>query len=347
MFKLIVVLMVFIWAADPSRGAYAQPGENVADFYKGKRLTFITGYTAGGSFDLITRLIARYLVKYVPGQPSALVQNMPGAGGLIATNYVYSRVPKDGTVMLNLDGGLVRLQALGAKGIDFDAQKFNWLPAPAPDLRVCWVTKASGWNSLSEAVNSSKPITLGGLTPGSAPSDTPRILKAALELNMKLVEGYKGGADMALAAHRREIDGGCFTYESTRHAFPGELKSGEIRIIAQVSEKPWPGLEDVPMAVELARTEKAKRLIRVGIIGPNDINRLFALPPDVPAARVQAIRKAFDATLKDPEFNQDMTRAGIFLRPVSVKRVEEVVASLLGMPATEREEIKTILGIDQ
>ena len=346
MLKLGVLLVALIGGLQATPKVFAQPQDNVSEFYRSKRLTFITGYTAGGSFDLITRLTARHLVKYVPGQPSSLVQNMPGAGGLIAANYVYSRVPRDGTVIVNLDGGLVRLQALGAKGIDFDAQKFNWLPAPAPDLRVCWVTKASGWNSLAEAVNSSKPITLGGLTPGSAPSDTPRILKAALQLNMKLVEGYKGGADMALAAHRREIDGGCFTYESTRHAFPGELKSGEIRIIAQVSEKPWPGLESVPMALELAKTEKAKQLIRVGIIGPNDINRLFALPPEVPEPRVQAIRKAFDATLNDREFNEDMKKGGINLRPISVKRVEEVVSSLLSMPQDERQEIKNILGID-
>ena len=346
MFKLSVLVMALIWGLQASPKAFAQPQENVSEFYRSKRLTFITGYTAGGSFDLITRLVARHLVKFLPGQPSSLVQNMPGAGGLIAANYVYSRVPKDGTVIVNLDGGLVRLQALGAKGIDFDAQKFNWLPAPAPDLRVCWVTKASGWNSLAEAINPSKPIILGGLTPGSAPSDTPRILKAALQLNMKLVEGYKGGADMTLAAHRREIDGGCFTYESTRHAFPGELKSGEIKIIAQVAEKPWAGLENVPMALELAKTEKAKRLIRIGIIGPNDINRLFALPPEVPEPRVQAIRKAFDATLDDPEFNEDMKKGGIYLRPVSVKRVEEVVSSLLSMPQDERQEIKNILGID-
>lgn len=346
MIKLILFFVAAMFVVQPSPRTFAQSEQSVAEFYKNKRLTFITGYTAGGSFDLITRLVVRHIGKYIPGQPASLVQNMPGAGGLIATNYVYSRVPRDGTVILNLDGGLVRLQALGAKAIDFDAKRFNWLPAPAPDLRVCWVTKASGWSSLAEAVNSTKPLILGGLTPGSAPSDTPRILKAALELNLKLVEGYKGGADMALAAHRREIDGGCFTYESTRHAFPAELKSGEIRIIGQVSEKPWPGLEGVPMALELAKTDKGKRLIRAGIIGPNDINRLFTLPPDVPAERVQAIRKAFDATLNNPEFNQDMERAGVYLRPVSVKRIEEVVSNLLGMPVEEREEIKNILGID-
>jgi tripartite-type tricarboxylate transporter receptor subunit TctC len=345
MVKLILFFLATLFIMQPIPGVFAQSEQSVAEFYKTKRLTFITGYSAGGSFDLITRLVARYVGKYTPGQPATLVQNMPGAGGLIAANYVYSRVPRDGTVMLNLDGGLVRLQALGAKEIDFDAKQFNWLPAPAPDLRVCWVTKASGWNSLADAVNSTKPIMLGGLTPGSAPSDTPRILKAALELNLKLVEGYKGGADMAIAAHRREIDGGCFTYESTRHAFPAELKSGEIRIIGQVSEKPWPGLEGVPMALELAKTEKGKRLIRVGIIGPNDINRLFTLPPDVPGECVQAIRKAFETTLNDPEFNQDMARAGVHLRPVSVKRIEEVVSNLLGMPAKEKEEIRDILGI--
>ena len=345
MAKLIIVLLTAIFLMHPTLDAFAQSEQNVSEFYRNKRLVFITGYTAGGSFDLITRLVVRHITKYIPGNPIGVVQNMPGAGGLIATNHVYGRAPRDGTVILNLDGGLVRLQALGAKGIEFDAKRFNWLSSPGPDLRVCWVVKASGWSSLAEAVNSPKPLVMGGLTPGSAPSDTPRILKAALDLNLQLVEGYKGGADIAVAAQRRELDGGCFTYASTRHAFSAELKSGEIRLIGQVSDKPWPGLEGVPMALGLAKTEKAKRLIRVGIIGPNDINRLFTLPPDVPAERIQALRRAFDATLNDPQFSQDMDRAGVYFRPISVKRIEEVASDLLDMPAKEKEENKEILAI--
>ena len=345
MVKLILLFVAGMFFMHPTPNILAQSEKNVAEFYKNKRLVFITGYTAGGSFDLITRLVVRHITKYIPGQPSGIAQNMPGAGGLIAANHVYSRAPRDGTVILNLDGGLVRLQALGGKGIEFDAKSFNWLPSPAPDLRVCWVTKASGWSSLAEAVKSTKPLIIGGLTPGSAPSDVPRILKAALELNLQLVDGYKGGADIAVAAQRRELDGGCFTYASTRHSFSAELKSGEIRLIGQVSEKPWPGLEGVPMALELAKTEKAKRLIRLGIIGPNDINRLFTLPPDVPEERVETMRRAFDATLNDPKFNQDMERAGVYFRPVSEKRIKEVVSGLLDMPVKEREEIKEILAI--
>ena len=345
MARLIILLIAISVFAYPSSNILAQSEKDVAEFYKNNKLVFITGYTAGGSFDLITRMIARHIVKYIPGQPSAIVQNMPGAGGLVAANHVYTRSARDGTVVLNLDGGLVRLQALGGERIEFDAKKFIWVSSPAPDLRVCWVTKASGWRSLAEAVKSSKPLIIGGLRPGAAPSDVPRVLKAALQLNMQIVDGYKGGADIAVAAQRGELDGGCFTYASTRHSFSEELKSGAIRLIGQVAEEPWPSLEKVPMAMDLAKTEKAKRLIRLGIIGPNDINRLFTLPPSVPSERVAMMRRAFDATLKDPNFTQDMERAGVYFRPVSVKRIEEVVSGLLDMPDKEKDEFKKILEI--
>jgi tripartite-type tricarboxylate transporter receptor subunit TctC len=325
--------------------APAQSGQSVAEFYRGKQLRFITGYSAGGLFDSATRIFARHIGKFIPGNPNIWVDNMTGAGGLIATNYLAQGAPRDGTVLLNLDGALLRLQALGNPAAKFDARQFNWLPSPAPDLQVCWVSKESGWSSIAEALGSSKELKLGGLAPGTFPSDNARILQAALGINAKLVDGFKGVTEIRLATESGEVDGSCSSYEGVKRAFPKELQTGEIRVIVQVGEKAWPGLEQVPNALDLAKTERAKRLLRVGIIGPNDINRLFTLPPGVPSERVEALRKAFDATFRDAEFKAEVAKARLVLRSISIERIKEVASLWLDMPDANKKELQQILQI--
>lgn len=339
---LIVVLAVALAYVE---NVPAQSRQSVADFYRGKQLRFITGYSAGGLFDSATRIFARHVVKFIPGNPNIWVDNMTGAGGLIATNYLANSAPRDGTVLLNLDGALLRLQALGNPAAKFDARQFNWLPSPAPDLQVCWVSKESGWSTITEAFGSSKELKLGGLAPGTFPSDNARILQEALGINLKLVDGFKGVTEVRLATESGEVDGSCSSYEGVKRAFPKELKSGEIRVIVQVGESPWPGLEQAPNALNLAKTDKAKWLLRVAIIGPNDINRLFTLPPGVPGERVEALRKAFDATFKDAEFQADVEKARLVLRPISVERIKEVALLWLDMTDSDKKELRQILKI--
>jgi tripartite-type tricarboxylate transporter receptor subunit TctC len=270
---------------------------------------------------------------------------MTGAGGLIATNYLANSASRDGTVMLNLDGALLRLQALGNPAAKFDARQFNWLPSPGLDTQVCWVTKKSGWSDIREAFGSSKELKLGGLAPGTFPSDNARILQAALNVNLKLVDGFKGGADIRLAAESGEVDGFCGGYESVERSFPKELKNGDIRVIAQIGEKAWAGLEGVTNVMELAKTEKARWLLRVAIIGPNDINRLFTLPPAVPSERVEALRQAFTATFNDHQLKADVAKSRLVLRPISVERIKEVASLWLDMPDTNKKELQQILQI--
>ncbi|HEY7164542.1 MAG TPA: tripartite tricarboxylate transporter substrate-binding protein [Candidatus Binatia bacterium] len=319
--------------------------DSVEKFYRGQTVRFITGYSAGGIFDNATRVFARHIGKYIPGHPNVWVDNMAGAGGMIATNYLYNSAPRDGTAMLNLDGALLRAQALGTEAVKFDGRRFNWLPSPGPDVQVCWVTRGSGWNSLAEAVSSSKELKLGGLGPGTFPSDNARLLQAALGLKLKLVDGYKGVADIRLAAESGEIDGSCSSLEGVRRSFPEQLKSGEIKLIAQVDEKPWPGLENVPNALDLAKTERGKRLLRIGIVGPNDINRLFTLPPGVPSDRMEALRKAFTATFNDAEFKAEVEKSRMVLRMVPVERIKEVVSLWLEMPDKDKKELQQILTV--
>lgn len=344
--KIILSTIFVIIALEASaRELSAQSMKSVEDFYRGKQVRFITGYSAGGLFDAATRIFARHVGKYIPGKPNLWVDNMTGAGGLIATNYLANSAPRDGTVILNLDGALLRLQALGNPSAKFDARQFNWLSSPGPDIQVCWVGKASGWSSITEVFGSSKELKLGGLAPGTFPSDNARVLQAALSINLKLVDGFKGVSEIRLATESGEVDGSCSSHEGAQRSFPGELKSGEIKVIAQIGEKPWPGLENVPNVLDLAKTEKGKWLLRVAIIGPNDINRLFTLPPGVPADRVAAMRKAFDATFSDREFLADVEKTRVVLRRISVERIKEVALLWLDMPKNTKQELQQILKI--
>ena len=271
---------------------------------------------------------------------------MTGAGGLIATNYLANSAARDGSVMLNLDGALLRLQALGNPSAKFDARRFNWLPSPGPDIQVCWVSKQSGWTSIAEAIGSAKELKMGGLAPGTFPSDNARALQAALGVNLKIVDGFKGVTEIRLATESGEVDGSCSSNEGVQRSFPKELKSGDMRIIAQIGEKPWPGLEKVPNAIDLAKSERGKWLLRVAVIGPNDINRLFTLPPAVPPARVAALRKAFEATFNDGEFQTEVEKARVVLRPIPVERIKDVALLWLDMPAADKQEMQKILKIN-
>src|SRR5438445_3454165 len=320
--------------------SYADP---VEDFYRAKQVRFITAYSAGGLFDTATRIFARHIGKFIPGKPSLWVDNMTGAGGLIATNYLANSAPRDGSVLLNLDGALLRLQALGNPSAKFDARQFNWLPSPGPDIQVCWVGKTSGWSSITEAFGSSKELKLGGLAPGTFPSDNARILQAALGINLRLVDGFKGVTEIRIATESGEVDGSCSSYEGVVRGFPSELKTVDIRVIAQIGEKAWPGLEKVPNALDLAKTEKAKWLLQVAIIGPNDINRLFTLPPRVPSERVEALRKAVNATFGDADFKAEVAKARLVLRPMSVEWIQEVASLWLDMPDANKQELQQIL----
>jgi tripartite-type tricarboxylate transporter receptor subunit TctC len=325
--------------------ASAQQDKSVADFYRGKQLRFISGYSAGGLFDTATRIMARHVGKFIPGNPTLWVDNMTGAGGLIATNYLAKAAPRDGTVLLNLDGALLRLQALGNPSAQFDAREFNWLPSPAPDLQVCWVGKERGWSSIHEAFGGRRELKLGGLAPGTFPSDTARTLQTAIGLNIKLVDGFKGVSEIRMAMESGEVDGSCSSYEGVKRAFPKELQTGDIGVILQIGDAPWPGLENVPNALDFAKTERAKRLLRVAVIGPNDINRLFTLPPGVPPERVGAVRQAFDAAFNDPEFKAEVEKSRLVLRPISVDKIKEVASTWLEMPPAEKKEMQQILQI--
>ncbi len=321
----------------------ASPAASAEDFYKGKTIRFIVGFSAGGGFDAYARLIARHIGRHVPGNPRTLVQNMPGAGSLVSANYIYNKTKPDGLTIGNWAGGLVMAQAMGRKGIKFDARKFNWIGVPVKDSRVCALTKASGINSVGEWFGTKRPVKLGGNAPGSGLSDVPRILKAALGLPIQVVEGYRGTSKIRLAAESGEIDGGCWAWESVKVTWRRPLESGKVKVLLQALPKKHPELQDVPNAVELAKSDEARELIKVGIQNPAAIIRSYSLPPGTPKKRVAILRKAFMATMKDPKFLVEAKKSKLAINPESGEQVERIVNGFFAVEAGFSSRLKKIL----
>ena len=314
------------------------------DFYKGKSIRVIVGFSAGGGFDTYARTIARHMGKHIPGQPSLVVENMTGAGSLIAANHLYKVAKPDGLTIGHFIGGLFLGQVLGQKGIEFDARKFEFIGAPITDHVVCAMTKASGITSVEQWLASKGPVKMGGIAPGtSTPDNATRILKVALGLPIQLVTGYKGTADVRLAAESGEVAGGCWGWDSVSVTWQKALASGDAVVVLQASRRTHPDLPNVPQAIKLAKTDEGRKMIEVGIHGDSDIVRTYTLPPGTPKDRVQLLRKAFDDTLKDPEFLSDAKKSKLNVDPVSVEDIEKDIAGLFKLDPGLLAKLKDVL----
>jgi tripartite-type tricarboxylate transporter receptor subunit TctC len=313
------------------------PGEitlaNAASpFYEGKTVRIIVGFSAGGGFDITARVIAPYMSKYIPGHPTIIVENMPGASSLIAANNTFSRTKPDGLAIGLFHGNMILQQVLKGEGVAFDARKFEYVGAMEIPCSACVFTKKSGIVSMEKWLNSPEPIKLGGIAPGSAPSDVPRVLQTALKLPIKLVEGHKGTPEIRLAAERGEVAGFCSPWDSVKVIWSKALETGDAVVLLQVAEKKHPDLPKVPLASEFAKSEEARQLIRSGVIEPSKIFRVFALPPGTPKDRVQILAKAFMDTMKDPDFISAAKKAQVEIEPVFSEEVQKVVTALLATP---------------
>lgn len=314
------------------------------DFYTGKTIRIVVGFSAGGGFDTYARAIGRHMSKHIPGQPAIVVENMTGAGSLIAANHVYKVAKPDGLTIGHFIGGLFLGQVLGQKGIEFDARKFEFIGAPITDHVVCAMTKASGITSVEKWMASKTPVKMGGIAPGtSTPDNATRIFKAALGLPIQLVTGYKGTADVRLAAESGEIAGGCWGWDSVSVTWRKGLDAGDVVVVLQANRKTHPDLAKVPQAIKFAKTEEGRKMIDVGIHSDSDIVRTYTLPPGTPKDRVQLLRQAFEATLKDPEFLADAKKSRLNVDPVTPAAIEQDIANLFKLDPAIVGKLKEIL----
>ncbi len=334
---LMMVLIIAITAVGTSHAA-ADDG-----FYKGKSMRMIVAFSPGGGFDTYTRAIARHMGKHIPGNPSIIVENMTGAGGFIHANYMYQQARPDGLTIGNNIGGLTLQQIMGAKGAKFDGRKFEYLGAPSVDNPVCALTKASGITNMEQWFAAKEPIRLGGVGAGGTASDVARTIQAALKLPIRLVEPYKGTADIKLAAEGGELAGGCWAWESIKVMWSKAIEAGDLNVVLMVMPKKHPELPQVPLAIDYAKTEDARRLLRYGVHDIATITRLYFTPPGTPKDRMAILRTAFADTLKDPEFLADAKKSRLDIDPVSGEEMTRVVHDLYKIEPALLARLKEVL----
>jgi tripartite-type tricarboxylate transporter receptor subunit TctC len=312
-------------------------------FFAGKTVRIVVGLAPGGGFDTYARLLARHLGRHIPGNPAIVVENMTGAGGLIAANHLYRVAKPDGLTLAHVPGTLLLGQVLGQPGIEFDARKFEYVGATVKEEVVCAMTRASGITSVEQWMAAKVPIKIGAVAPGAPTDNSPRILKATLGLPIQVVTGYKGTAEIRLAAESGEVAGACWAWESMRATWRRALEAGDAVPIVQVTAKPLADLPKVPLAISLAKTDEARRLIQVGIQDGSAYSRPFMAPPGTPKDRLQALRQAFTAALNDPALRAEADKAQLTLEPVSGEELERLIAGLFALEPSFVDKLKGIL----
>ena len=318
-------------------------GAAAQEFYQGKTIRLIVGFAAGGGFDTYSRVIARHLGKHIPGNPSIVVENMTGAGSLIAANHIFNAAKPDGLTIGNWIGPLVLQQALGNPAAQFDGRKFGYLGVPVADSGVCALTKASGIASADEWLAAKKPVKLGGTAPGSTTDDVPRLVSAAIGLPMQMISGFKGTSAIRLAADSGEIDGGCWAWESIKPTWQKGIAAGEVNIVIQSMAESHPELKHVPLAVNYAKTDDARAMLEI-VNGPyGQLARPYTAPPGLPKGRLELLQKAFMATMKDPEFLAEAKKAKLDIKPLDGPRATKQFAALYKLKPKLKAQLKEII----
>jgi tripartite-type tricarboxylate transporter receptor subunit TctC len=304
--------------------ASAQAQSAVADFYRGKDVSIIVGYGPGGGYDITARLLARYIGKYIPGNPNVVVQNMPGAGSMRAANYTYVNAPKDGTTFTLIARDTPLLGLLGGDpSVQFDVHKFNWLGSSssyANDAYILVVGPKSPVQSIEAARQpGSPPLVLGGTGAGGTDADVPKILRDTIGIRIKQVLGYTDTPSVLLAVERGEVDGRTSDYSYIKKSKPQWLNPDSgFHVLVQFARRTrHPDLPNVPTARELALNDHARELIVFAETPLLTMARPFVAPPGVPADRLKALRTAFDAAHRDPGFIAEADKLGIDISPVT------------------------------
>ncbi len=330
---LFLLLLLGHWTA-----ALAQDS-----FYKGKTVRIIVGAAAGGGYDTYSRTIARHFGKHIPGNPTFVVENMPGAGFLISANYMYKVAKPDGLTIGHFIGGLFLQQLLGKSGIEFDAANFEYIGVPTQDNYVVGISKKTGITSIDQWLASKTVVKLGGVGAGSATDDIPKVLKETIGLPVQIVSGYTGTSTVRLAYDSGEVQGVCNSWQSFAATWPNELKSGDLQIVLQTTAKSHPELTKIPLAFGYAKTDEARNLIRSLVHSVGPAARPYVLPPRTPKDRLMMLRKAFLSVMKDPEFLADASKAKLDINPLDGAELEKNVNEVFNLDKALIPRAKEIL----
>jgi len=304
--------------------------QSIAEFYKGKSVDLLIGYSAGGGYDVYARLVARHLGKHIPGNPTVVPRNMDGAGSLRLANYLYNVAPKDGLAIGTLSRGAAFDPMFGSPGAQFDAAKFNWIGSANNEVSVCVTWSTSGVATVEDMLR--KPVLMGG-SGGAADTDQfTHVINGVLGAKMKLILGYPGGNEINLAIERGEVQGRCgWSWSSVITTHPEWLKEKKINVLVQLSLSRHADLPNVPLIMDLAKTEEERRIFAL-VFARNVMGRPFVAPPNVPPERIEALRKAFIATMKDKDLLAEAEKTALEINPVPGDEIQKIVLDAYQTP---------------
>jgi tripartite-type tricarboxylate transporter receptor subunit TctC len=319
---------------------FAQPaGAEPSAFYAGKQIKVIVSTQAGGDYDLWMRFIAPYMSKYIPGNPTMLVQNMPGAGSIVATNYIYNVSPRDGSVIGMIGRNIPFQSVMGEKTIRADLTKFNWLGNPEVTNRVCAYRPTRDVKSVQDLFH--HQITVGGAGAGGALSTIPLLLSNMMGMRLKLVEGYQGARDVLLAIERGEVDGVCFAVTAIENARPGWIDAGKLHLLFNMEKDRIPG-RNVPSIFEFAKTEEHRKTLSMFSAGMV-FGRPIVAPPEVPSDRVSILKAAFEKAMVDPDLLEQAKKSGLEVGMVKGDELAQLMEEMAATPPELVERMKVYL----
>ncbi len=305
--------------------------DSVAEFYKGKTVSLIAGFPPGGGYDTYVRLLSRHYGRFIPGQPAVVASNMPGAGSLTAANYIYNRAPADGTTLAIFASSAAMEPLLGNKATAFDATKFSWIGSMSQDVAYCGVWQTPGAAATFDEMMTKETIFGGG---GAAAITTqhPLVMKNILGANIRLILGYPGTRDINLAMHRGEVNGTCGMFASSVKAqFMDDVTSGRLKLVIQMGSKKSDEFGNIPSAFDYAKSDEDRAVLDLHF-KQLLLGRPLAGPPGIPESRLNALRQALVATMKDPEFLAETNRVGLDIDPASSEEVVELLKRFAAYP---------------
>jgi tripartite-type tricarboxylate transporter receptor subunit TctC len=318
------------------------------DFYAGQTIRVSVGFSAGGGYDTYARAVARHIGKHIPGNPSLVVDNMDGAGSLIAANYTYNKADRDGTFIGVWNSAFVLYQALGDKAVRLDARKLNWIGAPIKGSPGCNIMAFTGLKSMDDVVKSGKSLKMGSTRAGSTYNDLPLILNQTVGTKFNVINGYKGTSQITVGMRSKELDGGCWGWESARVTARAMLDAqGDQKLIPIIIHSKWedPELKNVPLTRDYIKAKAGQDGVALynAWVNQYEFQRPWVMPPAVPKDRVETLRKAFKETFEDPEFLAEAKKTKLELTYVSANEINGLVKEILDTSPKAKEGLQFLV----
>ncbi|NUB45856.1 hypothetical protein GEU84_015770 [Fertoebacter nigrum] len=321
----------------PTAGA----AQTVEEFYTGNTVELYIGYTVGGGYDLYARALARYMGKYIPGNPTVVPVNMDGAGSLRMTNWLYEAAPQDGTVFGTFARAAPFDPLFGNADATFDALKFNYIGSANNEVSICAALARSGIETFDDLKE--KELIIGGTGDTADTVQFPKVLNAVFGTKMRIINGYPGGNDVVMAMERNEVDGRCgWSYTSVKSGSAEWLANGDLNMLMQLSTTKHPEIPEVPLVMDLVQNEEDRKLLNL-VFARQTLGRPYAAPPNVPADRVEALRSAFMATMADPEFLAETAALELEITPVDGAAIQALVEEVYKSDPAVIERLNGIL----